>query len=136
MTKSEIGAIKNLLQETAKSLKGHARRLFMARTVCTSKVTIDCIVDAFNHWWNENKTRFPDVDTLVLLQDNGPENSGRRTPFLARMVDFAETHQANVRLAYLSAVSQQIQSSRTLLGRVRAAPYSTPSMLLLVALNP
>jgi hypothetical protein len=33
MTKSEIGAIKNLLQETAKSLKGHARRLFMARTV-------------------------------------------------------------------------------------------------------
>lgn len=33
MTKSEIGTIKNLLQETAKTLKGHARRLFMARTV-------------------------------------------------------------------------------------------------------
>lgn len=33
MTNTEIGAIKNLLQETAKSLKGHARRLFMARTV-------------------------------------------------------------------------------------------------------
>ena len=33
MLSSEIGAIKNLLQETAKSLKGHARRLFMARTV-------------------------------------------------------------------------------------------------------
>ena len=33
MSKLEIGAIKNLLQETAKSLKGHARRLFMARTV-------------------------------------------------------------------------------------------------------
>lgn len=29
----EIGAIKNLLQETAKSLKGHGKRLFMARTV-------------------------------------------------------------------------------------------------------
>jgi len=61
--------------------------------VCTSKVTSDCIVDAFDHWWNENKTRFPDVDTLVLLQDNGPENSGRRTQFLSRMVNFVEKHQ-------------------------------------------
>ena len=33
MSNTEIGAIKNLLQETGKSLKGHARRLFMARTV-------------------------------------------------------------------------------------------------------
>ncbi len=33
MTNSEIGTIKDLLQETVKSLKGHARRLFMARTV-------------------------------------------------------------------------------------------------------
>jgi hypothetical protein len=57
-------------------------------------------VDVFDHWWNENKTRFPDVDTLVLLQDNGPENSGRRTQFLARMVNFVEKHQVNVRLAY------------------------------------
>lgn len=69
-------------------------------TVCTSKVTSDCIVDVFDHWWNENKTRFPDVDTLVLLQDNGPENNGRRTQFLARMVNFVEKHQVNVRLAY------------------------------------
>jgi hypothetical protein len=54
--------------------------------VCTSKVTSDCIVDAFDHFWNENKTRFPDIDTLVLLQDNGPENNGRRTQFLALAV--------------------------------------------------
>jgi len=68
--------------------------------VCTSKVTSDCIVDAFDHWWNENKTRFPDIDTLVLLQDNGPANSGRRTQFLSRMVNFVATHHVNVRLAY------------------------------------
>ena len=68
--------------------------------VCTSNVTSDCIVDVFDHWWDENKTRFPDVDTLVLLQDNGPENSGRRTPFLSRMVNFVEKHHVNVRLAY------------------------------------
>lgn len=68
--------------------------------VCTSKVTSDCIVDTFDHWWSENKARFPKVDTLVFLQDNGPENSGRRTQFLSRMVDFVEQHQITVRLAY------------------------------------
>lgn len=68
--------------------------------VCTSKVTADCIVDIFDQWWFDNKIRFPKVDTLVLLQDNGPENSGRRTQFLSRMVDFAQHHKINVRLAY------------------------------------
>lgn len=68
--------------------------------VCTSKVTSDCIVDTFDHWWTENKARFPKVDTLVFLQDNGPENSGRRSQFLYRMVQFVEQHQVSVRLAY------------------------------------
>jgi hypothetical protein len=68
--------------------------------VCTSKVTSDCIVDNIGHWWSENKGRFPQVDTLVLLQDNGPENSGRRSQFLYRMVKFVEEHQVSVRLAY------------------------------------
>jgi hypothetical protein len=68
--------------------------------VCTSKVTSDCIVDTTEHWWSEHKARFPKVDTLVILQDNGPENSGRRTQFLHRMVQFVEQHQVNVRLAY------------------------------------
>lgn len=68
--------------------------------LCKSKVTSDCIVDMIDHWWNENKARFSKVDTLVFLQDNGPENSGRRTQFLYRMVDFVEQHHVNVRLAY------------------------------------
>jgi hypothetical protein len=68
--------------------------------ICTSKVTSDCIVDGFEHLWLENKARFPKVDTLVFLQDNGPENSGRRSQFLYRMVQFVEKHQVNVRLAY------------------------------------
>jgi hypothetical protein len=68
--------------------------------ICTSKVTSDCIVDATEHWWLENKARFPKVDMLVLLQDNGPENNGRRTQFLHRMVQFVEQHEVNVRLAY------------------------------------
>ncbi len=68
--------------------------------VCTSKVTSDCIVDTYDGWWVENKSRFPKVDTLVFLQDNGPENSGRRSQFLYRMVQFVEQHQVHVRLAY------------------------------------
>lgn len=68
--------------------------------VCTSKVTSDCIVDTIEQWWIENKVRFPEVDTLVLLQDNGPENSGRRSQFLYRIVQFVEHHHVNVRLAY------------------------------------
>ena len=66
----------------------------------TSKVTSDCIVDTFEHMWIENKDRFPNVDTLVFLQDNGPENSGRRSQFLCRMVQFVEQHKINVRLTY------------------------------------
>ncbi len=68
--------------------------------LCTSKVTSDCIVDALDDFWSRSKIRFPGVDTLVLLQDNGPENSGRRTQFLGRMVDFVDAHQVNIRLAY------------------------------------
>jgi hypothetical protein len=68
--------------------------------VCTSKVTSDCNVDVLDHWWTENEARFPTIDTLVLLQDNGPENSGRRTQFLRRMVEFVDKHQIDVRLAY------------------------------------
>lgn len=69
-------------------------------SICTSKVTSDCIADRIDDYWIENKSKFPEVDTLVLLQDNGPENSGRRTQFLYRMVAFVERHQINVRLAY------------------------------------
>ena len=68
--------------------------------VNTSKVTSDFIVDTLDDWWIQNKVRFPDVDTLVLLQDNGPENSGRRTQFLHRIVQFADERQTNVRLVY------------------------------------
>ena len=66
----------------------------------TSKVTSDCIVDCIETWWADVRLRFPDVKRLTLLQDNGPENSGRRTQFLKRMVDFVYEHHIDVRLAY------------------------------------
>ena len=69
-------------------------------TMATSKVTSDFIVDTYDQWWVEHRSRFPKVDTLVLLQDNGPENHSRRTQFMSRMVDFVQKNQVNVRLAY------------------------------------
>jgi len=58
--------------------------IFMA----TSKATSDCIVDCVEMWWADARLRFPEVKRITLLQDNGPENSARRTQFLKRIVDF------------------------------------------------
>lgn len=66
----------------------------------TSKVTSDFMVDVIEAWWLEHRHRFPAVKTLLLNQDNGPENHSRRTQFMKRMVDFAQRHQVNLRLAY------------------------------------
>ncbi len=66
----------------------------------TSQVTSDFMVDVLDGWWQANRSRFPLVGTLVINQDNGPENKSRRTQFLKRMVAFAREHQLLVRLAY------------------------------------
>jgi len=66
----------------------------------TSKVTSDCLVDRLIQWWETIKDRFPDVKTLVINLDNGPENHSRRTQFMQRLVQFVEQYHINVRLAY------------------------------------
>jgi hypothetical protein len=66
----------------------------------TSSVTSDFIVDMLERWWRQKRQRFPQVDTLVINQDNGPENQSRRTQFLKRMVEFAQAYAVLVRLAY------------------------------------
>ena len=66
----------------------------------TSRVTSDFIVDVLSGWWEKNRGRFKGVSTLVINQDNGPENKSRRTQFLARMVQFARETRLLVRLAY------------------------------------
>lgn len=71
-------------------------RLFMT----TSKATSDCIVDCFEECWAELRPQFPKVERITLLQDNGPENSGRRTQFLNRMVEFVQANHLDVRLVY------------------------------------
>jgi len=65
-----------------------------------SKVTSDFIVDRLADFWESESHRFPLVKTLVLNQDNGPENHSRRTQFMKRIVEFVQSYKINIRLAY------------------------------------
>lgn len=47
----------------------------------TSRVTSDFIVNVLEHWWEEVCGRFPQIDTLLINQENGPENQSQRSPF-------------------------------------------------------
>lgn len=65
-----------------------------------SKMTSDFIVDCLSHFWTQARERFPDVKTLVINQDNGPENSSRRTQFMNRITHFVDQFEIAVQLAY------------------------------------
>lgn len=62
--------------------------------------TSDSWVDAMQLWWNHVRGRFVHIKRLVIYLDNGPNNSGRRTQFLKRMVQFADWSGLEVRLVY------------------------------------
>lgn len=66
----------------------------------TSKVTSDCLVDCLVDWWETVKERFPQIKTLLINLDNGPEKHSRRTQFMKRLLEFVQHYQINVRLAY------------------------------------
>lgn len=65
-----------------------------------SKLTSDFIVDCLEDFWQSIQERFPKVQTLLLNLDNGPENHSRRTQFMKRLTDFADTFQLTINLAY------------------------------------
>ncbi|WP_430755246.1 ISAzo13 family transposase [Magnetovirga frankeli] len=64
-----------------------------------SKVTADFMVDCIEQMWGkiENRER---IHTLVINADNGPENSGRRTQWLKRLIEFSDCHGIHIQLAY------------------------------------
>lgn len=66
----------------------------------TSKVTSDCLVDCLEQWWERHGARFPQVRTLLLNLDNGPECHSRRTQFLHRLVQFTQSTGLAIQLAY------------------------------------
>lgn len=66
----------------------------------SSTITSDFIADRLEDFWRSEKSRFAEIKTLVINQDNGPENNSRRTQFMKRIVEFSQKYQVNIRLAY------------------------------------
>ena len=65
-----------------------------------SRDTSDAWVDALKLWWLQVRGGRGHVQRLVIYLDNGPKNSGRRTQFLKRMVEFADWSGLEIRLVY------------------------------------
>src|SRR5436305_4928834 len=62
--------------------------------------TSDAWVDALRMWWGLVKADLGHVKRLVIYLDNGPKNSGRRTQFLRRMVEFVDWSGLEIRVVY------------------------------------
>jgi hypothetical protein len=60
----------------------------------------DFWVDALQVWWRGVRAKHRGIKQLVIYLDNGKENSGRRTQFLKRMVQFADWSGLVIRLVY------------------------------------
>src|SRR5208337_4141353 len=65
-----------------------------------SHETSDAWVDALKMWWLQVRSGLGHVKRLVIYLDNGPKNSGRRTQFLKRMVQFSDWSGLEIRLVY------------------------------------
>jgi len=65
-----------------------------------SAETSDARVDALQMWRLQVRATLGHVKRLVIYLDNGPKNSGRRTQFLKRMVQFADWSGLEIRLVY------------------------------------
>jgi Rhodopirellula transposase DDE domain len=65
-----------------------------------SRETSDAWVDALQIWWLEVRSGLGQVKRLVIYLDNGPKNSGRRTQFLKRMVQFTDWSGLEIHLVY------------------------------------
>jgi hypothetical protein len=76
-----------------------------------SRITSDFIADCLRDFWLTVRERFPQVKSLLINQDNGPENHSRRTQFMNRITRFVDEFQVTVQLAYYPPLSQQVQSN-------------------------
>jgi len=65
-----------------------------------SRETSDAWADALQTWWQQVQAGLGHIKRLVIYLDNGPKNSGRRTQFLKRMVQFADWSGLELRLVY------------------------------------
>ncbi|HVE90979.1 MAG TPA: transposase [Actinomycetota bacterium] len=70
------------------------------RLIFGSREPRDAGADALPLWWPQAGAGLGHVKRLVIYLDNGPKNSGRRTQFLRRMVEFVDWSGLEVRLVY------------------------------------
>ncbi len=66
----------------------------------TGPVTADLLVDCLHDTWVMVEQDFPEVRTLLLNFDNGPENHSRRTQFMHRLTQLADTFGLTLELAH------------------------------------
>jgi hypothetical protein len=66
----------------------------------SSKVTSDFIVDCLEMFWETVHSRFPNVTTLLINSDNGPETQSRRTQLMNRLTAFVDQQKITLQLAY------------------------------------
>ena len=65
-----------------------------------ARETSDFWVDALKLWWRQARGELGQIRRLVIYLDNGPKNSGTRTQFLKRMIEFADWSGLEIRLVY------------------------------------
>src|SRR5260370_36551372 len=57
-------------------------------------------IDGLKLWWMQVKEGHGHIGRLVIYLDNGPNNSGTRTQFLKRIIEFADWSGLEIRLVY------------------------------------
>ena len=62
--------------------------------------TSDFWGDCLRVWWQSVRSQCRKVRRLVIYLDNGPKNSGSRTQFLKRIIEFADWSGLEIRLVY------------------------------------
>jgi len=75
------------------------------------------MVDALEHLWPMLKEKHK-PHTLLLNLDNGPENSSRRSQFMARLVAFAYKNSVSISLAYYPPYHSKYNSIERVWGRL------------------
>ena len=66
----------------------------------SSRETSDFWADALEVWWLSVKDKVGPVTRLVIYLDNGPKNSGTRTQWIKRLVEFSDSSGLEIRLVY------------------------------------
>ncbi|KPA15380.1 Rhodopirellula transposase family protein [Candidatus Magnetomorum sp. HK-1] len=67
----------------------------------SSYKTSDFIVDTLGDWWNNLSSEDSQkIELLQIKMDNGPENSGVRTQYLKRIIEFCDEIRKPIQLLY------------------------------------